>query len=260
MQQVGELEPDTVIWRYLTISKFLSLVKTSALWFSKLQVFEDVFEGMTPEPARSRLKSQHRDMENWFQDEERKQQIRRSLEDNEENGRELIVANCWFIGDQESKRMWIEYAKGDEGVVIQSSARDLARSLVMSHKKFWIGKVNYIDPVCHDGMDAYEAHQAHLRAFLKSKKYLHENELRVATMNWVAPGCLNPDGSPQNEKQRAGLVYSPERPGIFVRVNLHTLIRGLRVAPGATDQHLSVVDILRSTAGIPIPALRSELS
>jgi hypothetical protein len=109
-------------------------------------------------------------------------------------------------------------------------------------------------------MNAYEGHQAHLRAFLKNRKYEHENELRVATMNWVAPGCLNPDGSPPNEKQRAGLMYSIGRPGILVKANLRTLIRGLRVAPGATDRQRGAADLLRSAAGIPIPVASSELS
>jgi hypothetical protein len=70
MQQLGKLDPSTIIWRYLTFPKFVSLITTGALWFSKLQVFEDTFEGMTPDPARSILKEQHRDMECWFQDEE----------------------------------------------------------------------------------------------------------------------------------------------------------------------------------------------
>jgi hypothetical protein len=51
MKQIGELDPNTVIWRYLSMSKFVSLIRTSALWFSKLQIFEDVFEGTTPEPV-----------------------------------------------------------------------------------------------------------------------------------------------------------------------------------------------------------------
>jgi hypothetical protein len=85
--------------------------------------------------------------------------------------------------------------------------------------------VNYIDLSTHEGMDVYEGNQAHLRAFLKGKNYSHESELRVATFNMVAPGCLNPDGSPPNEKQRAGLTYSPGRPGIFVKTNLAVLIR-----------------------------------
>jgi hypothetical protein len=128
--QLGEIDPTITIWRYLTFAKFDSLVQRSALWFSKLQIFEDAQEAMTPESTRRRLKSRHREMEDWFPDEERKRQVRRFVETNEENGRELIVASCWFISEHESNKMWAEYAKDNEGVVIKSAAGDLIRSVV----------------------------------------------------------------------------------------------------------------------------------
>lgn len=146
MNQIGELDPDTVIWRYLTFRKFASLIKLGAVWFAKLGIFEDAEEGMTPELTRQNIKNQHHKMEAWFQDEARRSQVRRFLEDNEQHGRDLIVASCWFIGEQESKDMWAEYAKDGEGVAIKSTAGALMRSLVQSLKgKWWIGKVSYVD-------------------------------------------------------------------------------------------------------------------
>jgi hypothetical protein len=142
VNHIGELDPDTVIWRYLTLKKFVSLIELGAVWFAKLGIFEDAEEGMTPELTRQHIKSRHRDMELWFPDEERRSQVRRFLEDNERYGRDLIVASCWFIGEHESKDMWAEYATDSEGVVIKSTAGALMRSLVQSLKeKWWIGKV-----------------------------------------------------------------------------------------------------------------------
>ena len=97
---VSEFDPSATAWRYMTFEKFTSLIQREALWFSKLQIFEDQEEGLIPGPARAALKAQHRDMEDWFPDEERKRQARRFVEDNESNGRELIVASCWFIGER----------------------------------------------------------------------------------------------------------------------------------------------------------------
>jgi hypothetical protein len=160
VNQIGELDPDTVIWRYLTLKKFVLLIKLGAVWFAKLGIFEDAEEGMTPELTREHIKSQHRDMEAWFPDEERRSQVRRFHEDNERYGRDLIVASCWFIGEHESKDMWDEYAKDREGVVIKSTAGALMRALVQSlKKKWWIGKVSYVDLSIHDGMNVYEGHQ-----------------------------------------------------------------------------------------------------
>jgi len=261
VNQIGELDPDTVIWRYLTLKKFVSLIELGALWFAKLGIFQDAEEGMTPELTRQHIKSQHREMQAWFPDEERRSQVRLFLEDNEQYGRDLIVASCWFIGEHESKDMWAEYAQDCEGVAIKSTAGALMGALVQSLKeKWWIGKVRYVDLSTHDGMNVYEGHQAHLRAFLKGMKYSHENELRVATMNFVAPGCLNPDGSPQSEKQRQGFIDASNGPGIYVQTNLSTLINEVHSAPGASDSHRVKIQQLMSTAGLQIPVGQSEIA
>jgi hypothetical protein len=231
------------------------------VWFAKLAIFEDAEEGMTPEPARQELKRQHRDMEEWFPDEERKSQVRRFVEDNEQSVRDLIVASCWFTGQHESQRMWAEYVKDDEGVVIKSTVGNLVRSLEQSlENKWWIGKVRYLELSNHNGMNAYEAHQAHLRAFLKGVEYAHENELRVATMNFVAPGCLNPDGTPPNEKQRRGFVDASNGPGVYVRANLSVLINEVRAAARASDSHCAKIAMLMSKGGLGSPFARSELT
>ncbi len=255
--RLGDLEPHVTIWRYFTFPKFVSMMATKALWFSKLSILADTLEGMTPELTRAQMKSQHRDMEEWFPDEERKQQVRRFVEVNEENGRELIVANCWFIGEQESQKMWDDYVRNDEGVAVRSTAECLANSLCLSHECWWMGKVNYVDLASYDRMDVYQGHQAHQRAFLKSEEYAFENELRVATMNWVAPGCLNPDGSPQTEKQKSGLVYSPDRRGILVRTRLAVLMKEVRTAPGTSEWHHNLIGLLVRNANIPCPVVRS---
>lgn len=258
--RLGKLDPSTPIWRYLAFPKFISLLATNALWFSKLQVFADALEGTTPEPTRTQMKDQDRGIEDWFQEERLKQQVRRFVEDNEDSGRELIVANCWSIGEHESRRMWDVYVGNGEGVAIQSTARDLTRSLVLSHDSWWIGKVSYVNWANHSAMTIPEGNQAHLRAFLKSEQdYSWENELRIATMNWVVPGCLNPDGSPPDERQKSGLVYSTDRPGIFVCTHLPALIKEVRSAPGASEWHYSLIKLLISRTGVQCPVSQSEL-
>lgn len=77
---------------------------------------------------------------NWFPDEEGRSQVRRFVEDNEQFGRDLIVASCWFIGDGESRGMWDEYSKESSGVAIRSTVGALERALTQAlPKKWWIG-------------------------------------------------------------------------------------------------------------------------
>jgi hypothetical protein len=91
-------------------------------------------------------------------------------------------------------------------------------------------------------------------------KYSHEKELRIATMNFVALGCLNPDGSPQSEKQRNGFIDASNGPGIYVKANLYTLINEVRTAPGASDSHCAKIQLLMSVAGLQVTVGRSELT
>ena len=44
-------------------------------------------------------------------------------------------------------------------------------------------------------------------------------------------GASIPTGQPQTDKQKAGLVYSPDRQGLFVTSHLPTLIKEVRTAP-----------------------------
>lgn len=256
--RIGDLDPNLSIWRYFTFPKFISLLATGALWFSKLATLEDVQEGLIPEPARSQMRVQSRIMEDWFQDENLKEQVRRFEKVDEEDGRELIVANCWFIGEHENEEMWRTYASGLDSVVIRSTASCLANSLAISHKLWWMGRVAYVD-LTNYLMSPYEAGQAHLRAFLKSENSSFENELRVATMNMVAPGCLNPDGSPQTEQQRTGLVYSEGRPGILVMTKLPLLIQEVRTAPSVSAWHFNLINLLLSRTSIDCAVKHSEL-
>ena len=109
--RLGDLDSHATIWRYFTFPKFISLLATRALWFSKLSILADALEGMTPERTRAQMKSRHHEMGEWFPDQERKQQVRHFVEVNEKDGRELIVANCWFIGEHESRQMWDDYVQ-----------------------------------------------------------------------------------------------------------------------------------------------------
>lgn len=261
MNQLDAIDPDTVIWRYLTFAKFSKLASLRALWFAKLAIFEDIEEGTTPAVARRQLKSQHQEMEAWFPDEGRRSQVRRFVEDNERFGRDLIVASCWFIGDRESRRMWDEYARDSSSVAIQSTAGALQRALTQSlPEKWWIGIVKYVDRATYDGMNAYTGSQAHERAFLKSLAFTHENELRVATMNFVALGCLNPDGSPPSEKQQRGFIDVSDGPGVYVTVNLNALVAEVRSAPGASPSDVQNIRDMLKIADCAAPVRSSDFS
>lgn len=76
--------------------------------------------------------------------------------------------------------------------------------------------------------------------------------VRFVAMNWVARGCLNPDGSPQTEKQRRGLVYDRDRPGIHAQVDLSQFIEEVYASPYATDADHAATNRALAAAGLAV--------
>src|SRR5687768_7249844 len=49
-------DPNTKVWRYLSFTKFVSLLHTQALHFARSDQFDDAFEGTVPESAVTHLR------------------------------------------------------------------------------------------------------------------------------------------------------------------------------------------------------------
>lgn len=248
------------VWRYLTFSKFVSLLELKALWFSKLETLIDRFEGTLPNRTRKQMIQGHLEFEHLFPDPELKSQLHGMTDRNVDDGRELSVVNCWFMGGSESEEMWRQYVGTREGIVIKSTVKRLSESIYLQQEFSRIGRVKYVDFLEHD-MGVYEGHQAAERALLKQKEYEFENEVRIVTMSLVAPGCLNIDGTKPTEKQLSGPgMFDPDSPGIYVQVDLNLLIEGIHTAPGAPFWFHNLVQRLSERYGLTCPVNRSSLN
>lgn len=95
--------------------------------------------------------------------------------------------------------MWKKYAPNNEGVAIKSTVKKLGEYIFTHPEYSQIGKVRYVNFDEHK-MTPYEAHQANERALLKRKEFEGEQEIRIITLNFITPWCLNNNGlvpSPQ---------------------------------------------------------------
>lgn len=208
-----------IVWRYFTFPKFVSLLELGALWMCLLRNLLDQFEGTLPDRTRKTMIANNLKWKEVFPQPELQQQLSSMTERNVEDGRDLLVVNCWFLGETESKRMWDEYAGSTEGVAIRSTLARLEGAILAKQEFTTIGRVKYVDLPEHD-MGTYQGHQAHERALLKQKEYSFESEVRIVTMNLVCPGCLNADGSSPTQTQLSGPgMYDPNRPGLYLQVN-----------------------------------------
>lgn len=258
IKNIKDDELDNSVWRYLTFSKFISLLAYGALWFPKLNILQDQFEGALPIQTK---KIMQQDNEKWKKvlSPESHWQIDKMVDNNIKDGRELTVVNCWFLSKAESTKMWDNYVKNNEGVAIKSTVRKLATCVYLEPDFSCIGKVKYINFESH-GMSSYEAHQAQERAFLKSQIFASEQEIRLSTMNFKTPACVAMDGIPYTQEQVTGKnMNNFENLGLYIRMNIEKLIDTIVIAPQATDWFELLIKRIVGMSKLNIQVKRSEL-
>jgi hypothetical protein len=260
LNNLTEADLDFTIWRYLTFSKFISLLTYQALWFSKLNILQDQCEGTLPAPAKINMHEEYQKWKTFFTDPDHHRQIDEMPDRNVEDGRELTVVNCWFLGDHESQRMWNEYVANSEGVAIKSTIRKLCNYVFVYPEFSHIGKVKYVELNKHN-MNLYEANQAHERAFLKDKnQYSHEQEIRLVTMNLKTPMCVNMNGKPLTEQEYTGKnMNNFDNPGLYIRVDLSNLINSIILAPHATKWFEMLIRRISELAKLNALVERSQI-
>jgi len=221
----------------MPFAKFISLLAYRALWFSKLNILQDEYEGRIPAVVRSQMHEHNQRYKETFSTPEFQRQIDAWPTKNEEDGRELLVLTCWFAGESESQRMWEEYGGSNEAVAVKSTVDRLASYIFVPSDETasHLGMVSYVDHASLE-MSISEANQAMERAFLKGANFCHEQEIRLVTMNVKTTSCASPDGIPYTEEQVSGaLMNNFENAGLYIGVDLDRLIKEIVVCPTADE-------------------------
>jgi len=125
---------NTIVWRYMDFTKFVSLLDKKALFFTRADKLGDPFEGSHPKANITlREKIYKSDMVPL----EYISNIYKLL-------REFTVVNCWHISGCESAAMWQLYLKSNEGIAIQSTFKRLRDSFRDEKHDIFIGKVQSV--------------------------------------------------------------------------------------------------------------------
>lgn len=251
-KNLAENELNLAVCRYLTFPKFINMLAYSTIWFSKLNILQDQFEGMMPTQAKGKMLI---DSQKWKQvfPENLHPQIDGMADRNEQDGRELLVVNCWYLGKTDSPKMWKEYGGGSGGIAINSTIRKLAQYVYAWPEYSHIGKVKYVDFDTYE-MTPYEANQAHERAFLKDRKYDGENEVRIVTMNFKHPRCAGMDGEPYTQEQCSGKnMNNFENPGLYVGIDFGSLVDSVVLAPGSPNWIKNTINKIFKISRLVVP-------
>lgn len=214
--------PDTIVWKYLDLSKFLDLLLAKKLFMSRSDKFEDQYEGTFSEPTF--------------------EEIKRLSENNPEfldfykTHREKVVVSSWHINEYESFAMWQIFTQNSEGLAIQSTIGRLQKALeVEKNFRQYIGQVNYIDY-----KKEYIPFDDMFFPFLfKRKSFQYEREVRII-------------GDLSNQEIKIN-------DGLKIDVDINQLIEKIYIHPKSENWYKKLVIELVDKLGFDFEIEKSDL-
>lgn len=216
-------EPETVLWRYMDLTKLLDILGNERLHFTRIDQFKDPFEGVAPRKALEALACTVPPAHL-----EKVLQIRKRTH-----------ALCWHASETESEAMWRLYLSSNEGIAIKTTAQRLRESLRLTKgidEPLHLAEVEYINHLDNDeklGLVNF------LRwATFKRESFAHEREIRL--MHIAQDDELGDDFS-----------YRP-------KIDVQTLIESIYIAPFAPSWVGKVIEQVVSKYG-NFQVKRSEL-
>jgi hypothetical protein len=214
--------PDTIVWKYLDLSKFLDLLLSRNLFMSRSDKFEDQYEGTFSEPTFEEIKKLSKDNPDFLH--------------YYKSHREKVVISSWHINEYESFAMWQIFTQNSEGLAIQSTIGRLQKALdTEKNFKQYIGEVNYIDY-----KKEYIPFDNMFFPFLfKRKSFQYEREVRIIA-----------DLSDQEIKINDGLK---------IEVDINQLIEKIYIHPKSENWYKKLVIELVDKLGFDFEIEKSDL-
>ena len=154
------VHPKTIIWQYMSLSKFICLLRKRELYFNRIDNFKDNTECTLTAIDKKIFRSSN-EAENYWEREKKRHFI-----------------SCWIESDYELALMWDTYGKG--GVALKTSVGDLINSLsVDKEHQQYLARVNYIDEQYGSSQEMGTAINALKIPMSKRKYYEQEKEIRL---------------------------------------------------------------------------------
>jgi hypothetical protein len=204
-EQIGD---DEILWRYQDLPRYLDLLIRKQLFFTRIDQFEDPFEGKYNQAA---------------EDQAAKEELHR-LAEKHSRTRVAVTVNTWHQNPDENYAMWNIYAK-NYGVAIQTTYKKLKDSFSKTDKPVYIGKVIYFNEE-RDQMPKENPMAPFIR---KRCMYQYENEIRCCYMI--------------SKTAEGGFLWEEQDTynGVFVDVDLNTLIERIYISPYAPKWYRDLV-------------------
>ena len=248
---------DAKLWRYMSLTKFLSLLEYRSLYFTRLDHFYDPFEGALgvqkneaswaakeKEWRRKWVEIKNKFHNTFLSDNELDslaEQEFRKCHENIKKWRAKNYVSCWYQSDYESEAMWQLYTRDcTQGIAIQTTFKRLYQALPPIPQPSF-GMVNYINFSEYNNGNSNKNFNPFEAPWYKREAFAHEKEFRIIV-----------------EDIRKNSFHDWDKK---IKVDLNMLIENIYISPKA-DKWFSVLvkDIIRNRYGLILNVIHSELS
>jgi len=226
------------LFKYFDLLKFVSLIQKRAIFFCRLDKFEDKLEGTL---TNSTLRS----YEKWCEylvssgkidglSEDKKSRLIKEQVDAHNRHKSVTCIDCWNKGESESYALWKIYSGIDKGIMIKSNVERVMKAFENTTEKVHLSDVRYID----FNSDAMEIGNFNFPIRYKDKAYSYEEEVRlIHKVNYR--GGFTYDWS--NEKIESGKN---------ITVDLDLLIEEIVLSPFAPEWFAEIIQDLLEKYGL----------
>jgi hypothetical protein len=235
----------------MDFTKYVALLDTRKLFFSRVSCLDDPFEGSFPS-AQTPMQRLLDMLPPGAIPPGAVIQMSPGLEQTWEWIRQWALVSCWHSSAHESAAMWKPYASSTMAVAIKSTVGRLKLSLgspppltpnFNAKEEYFFGMIEYID--FESGKIPPGSFAAQF--FRKHHSFEHERELRVLRLEYPMKG------------QEADRELKPPDSGRGFPIDLNSLIEAIYVAPQAPTWYLSLVESVTNRFGVSAAPLQSRL-
>lgn len=273
VQVLKSLNDDMVLWRYMSLDKFVNLLDDGGVYFAPLDSYmtSDPYEGFPPAVA---IKAMYSASDSFYKDAfdlvsslERTtdqknpeflgaiQKAKDQLATRSAVFRKLFnllskgtLVSCWYHSEYQSEAMWKLYSDQGKGVAIKTTVGKLRLALEAAvaterQTKIFLGKVKYLDYSDTSIVPSDCVVDGHIMPLLKRVSYSHENEVRA---------FLCPDLDINNLDDFIIKSY-------MAHCDVFSFIDGVYVSPFVRLPYVKAVSAIVKSFGLSCPVEQSSL-
>jgi hypothetical protein len=227
-------DENTLIWRYMDFTKFISLLDRQELFFAWVDKLGDPFEGSYTEVNAAATVEE---INKSGLSDDIKQRVK--MLGANQIIRSHSAINSWHKSDHESSALWELYIRSNQGIAVKSEFCRLRDCFKPNTPDIYIGEVEYIDY----SQDAIDVRNYFYPFFYKRNSFEHEKELRALFID--------------QESLVKGKTVSSNGKG--VPVELDTLIDEVYLAPNSPEWIYYLVKSVMGRYGVNKKVVPSSL-